>query len=185
MIQELLKQIKPKMQQAVEYFKNELKTVRTGRATPSLVEKIEIDYYGSKTPLIQVAAITTPDARTILIQPWDKSVLGEIEKLISASDLGASPVNDGNSIRLKMPSLTEESREKLIKNVKEQEEKVKVSLRTIRHEEWDQVKKAEKKGEVSEDDMYYVKDELDKMVSEFESEIEKLSSGKEEEIRQI
>lgn len=185
MIQELLKQIKPKMQQVVEYFRNELKTVRTGRATPSLVEKIEIDYYGSKTPLIQVAAITTPDARTILIQPWDKSVLGEIEKSISTSDLGASPVNDGNSIRLKMPSLTEESREKLIKNVKEQEEKVKVSLRTIRHEEWDKIKKAEKKGEVSEDDMYYAKDELDKIVSEFEGEIEKLSSTKEEEIRQI
>jgi ribosome recycling factor len=185
MIKELLREIKPKMQEAIEYFKNELKTIRTGRATPSLVEKIEVEYYGSKTPLVQVAAITTPDPKTILIQPWDKSILAEIEKAISSSDLGTSPVNDGNSICIKMPSLTEESREKLVGLIKEQEEKAKVSLRNIRHEDWNQIKKLKKKDQISEDDVYYAKDELDKIVSQFEEEVSNLGKNKQEEIRKI
>lgn len=185
MVQNLLKPVRPKMEQAIEYFENELKTIRTGRANPSLVEKMEIDYYGTKTPLIQVAAITIPDPRTILIQPWDKSVLSEIEKAISTSDLGISPVNDGNVIRVKLPSLTEESRETLVKLVKDQEEKTKVSLRSIRHEVWDLIKKEEKEGKISEDDMYYAKDELDKLVNDFDQEVAKLGKAKEEEIRQI
>jgi ribosome recycling factor len=185
MIQDLLKPIRPKMEQAIDYFKNELKSIRTGRATPSLVEKIEIDYYGSRTPLIQVAAITIPDPRTILIQPWEKSILSEIEKAIATSDLGVSPVNDGNSIRVKIPSLTEESREQLVKIACEQEEKVKVSLRSIRHEVLDMIKKEQKKGKISEDDLYYAKDELDKMVVAFDKEAADLRHNKEEEIRQI
>ena len=185
MIQNLLKPAKPKMEQAIDYFENELKTIRTGRANPSLVEKMEIDYYGTKTPLVQVAAITIPDPRTILIQPWDKSVLPEIEKAISTSDLGISPVNDGNTIKVKLPSLTEESREKLVKLVKDQEEKAKVSLRSIRHEVWDLIKKEEKEGKISEDDMYYAKDELDKLVNDLDQEVVKLGKVKEEEIRQI
>lgn len=185
MIKDEVKKVEPKMQQAIEYFKNELKTIRTGRAAPSLVENIEIDYYNTKTPLIQVAAITIPDSRTILIQPWDKAVLGDIEKAVSTSDMGFSPVNDGNTIRIKMPSLTEENRENLIKSVKVKEEKVKVSLRNVRHEAWDSTKKLEKEGKISEDDMYYAKDELDKMVERFDEEAIKLCQAKEEEIRQI
>lgn len=173
------------MQTSLDYFKNELKKIRTGRASPSLVEKIEIEYYGTSTPLIQIAAITTPDPRTILIQPWDKSILSEIERVISASDLGISPINDGNAIHLKLPPLTEESREKLVKLVNQQAEQAKISLRNIRHEIYDEVKKQCREGKLSEDDLYYAKDELDKIVKQFENEVESLAKIKESEIREV
>jgi len=185
MVENFLKEACNKMQDSIEYFKNELKAIRTGRATPSLVEKIEIEYYRAKTPLVQVAAITTPDSKTILIQPWDKSLLAEIEKAISGSSLGVSPINDGNSIIVKVPPLTEEARINLIRLVNEQKEKAKVALRNIRHDIFDQVKKAEKEKKVSEDDLYYSKEELDKIVKEFEEEVDNLARAKEEEIREI
>lgn len=185
MTEEILKQTKEKMQNSIEFFKNELKTIRTGRASSSLVEKIEVDYYGAKTPLIQVAAISIPDPRTILIQPWDKNLLPEIEKAITNSELGVAPTNDGNSVILNLPPLTEESKENFIKLLKEQEEKAKITLRNIRHESFDSIKKQEKEGNISEDELYRAKEELDKIVKNFEEEVEKLTKNKEEEIKEV
>jgi len=185
MTEEILKQTKEKMQNSIEFFKNELKTIRTGRASSSLVEKIGVDYYGVKTPLIQVAAISIPDPRTILIQPWDKNLLPEIEKAITNSELGITPTNDGNSVILNLPSLTEESKENFIKLLKDQEEKAKIALRNIRHESFDLIKKQEKEGIISEDELYRAKEELDKIVKNFEEEVEKLTKNKEAEIREV
>lgn len=185
MKEKILQETKIKMEKTIEHFKEDLRSIRTGRATPSLVENIEIDYYNTATPLIQVAAITTPDPKTILIQPWDKTSLSQIEKAISSSELGLSASNDGNSIIVKLPPLTEENREKLVRIVKEKCEEAKVSLRNERHASWDLVKKAESAKEISEDEMYKAKEELDELIDINEKEIEKQAQSKEEEIKEI
>lgn len=177
--------LKKKLEEAIEFFQGELKNVRTGRANPAMVEDIQIDYYGAKSPLKQVASISSQDARTITITPWSKDSLVYIEKAINESDLNINPINDGNVIRLSFPSLTEERREELVKVVGKKTEEARIRVRKIREEVWDEIQRKEKNGEISEDDKFKGKETLQKFVDEFNSKIEELNKKKEGEIRQV
>lgn len=185
MIQEQIDQTKQKMQKSLEHFTEELKTIHTGRATPSLVEKIEVSYYETSTPIIQLAAITVPDPKTIVIQPWDKNVIADIEKALRTSDLGFGLSNDGNLIRINLPQLTEEVRQKLVKVVHDNAEGAKISMRNIRHEIWNTIQDLEKEKKISEDEKYSAKEQLDKMIEDFEKQVEEIMKNKEREITEI
>lgn len=171
--------------QVVEHFKSELSTLRTGRASASLVEHMEIDYYDSKTPLIQIAQIAVPEPRMITIQPYDKNALKDIEKAIQVSNLGINPVNDGTLIRLTIPPMTEERRKDIVKIVAQMTEKARVSLRNVREEIWKEIQRMEKDGELSEDDKISSKEDLQKMVDKYNGEIKKLAETKEQEVMTI
>jgi ribosome recycling factor len=169
-------------QKAVDYLKSELSTLRTGRASSSLVEHLNVDYYGVSTPLIQIAQITVPEARSIAIQPYDKNALKDIEKAVAASNLGINPINDGIYIRLNIPQMTEERRKELVKVVSQMTEKARVAVRNVREEIWKEIQKQEKDGKISEDDKIAGKDELQKVIDKFNEEIKKLSEAKEKEV---
>ena len=170
---------------AVEHLKSELATLRTGRASTSLVEHLEVEYYGSKTPLIQIAQITVPEPRSIAIQPYDKNSLKDIEKAVQTSNLGINPVNDGTYIRLTVPQMTEERRKELVKVVSQMSEKARVSVRNLREDIWRDIQKQEKDGKISEDDLRSAKDDLQKVVDKFNEEIKKIAEGKEKEVMTI
>lgn len=170
---------------AVEHFKAELKTLRTGRASAQLVEHLEVEYYGTKTPLIQIAQIAVPEPRSITIQPYDKNALKDIEKAIQTSNLGINPINDGTYIRLNIPPMTEERRIELVKVVSQMSEKTRVSIRNIREEIWKEIQKQEKEGKISEDDKIGAKEDLQKMVDKYNEEVKKLAHAKESEIMTI
>lgn len=174
--------IKEKLNKVVEHLKNEIAPLRTGRATPALVEDLPVDYYGAKTPLKAVASISTPEARQILIQPWDKNAVGPIEKAIQASSLGLNPVVDGSSIRLSLPSLTEEKRKDLIKILKQKTEESRIAVRKIRDEAVKEVEEKEKKKEIGEDDKFRQKQEIQKTIDETNKKIEETGGQKEREI---
>lgn len=165
-----------------EHFKKEISALRTNRATPALVEDIKIDYYGTSTPLKQTATITTPDARTILIQPWDKQNLAAVEKAFQKSDLGLNPSNDGEKIRISLPPLSEERREELVAILGKKKEETKVSIRAIREKS---IRDLEAEESVSEDLVKQGKDEIQKMVDAENEEIEKMAKNKEEEIMKV
>jgi ribosome recycling factor len=175
----------PEFAKAIEHLKGELATLRTGRASSSLVEQIQVDYYGVKTPLIQIAQIAVPEPRMITIQPYDKNALKEIEKAIQTSNLGINPVNDGNLIRLVVPSMTEERRKELVKVVSQMTEKARVSVRNIREEIVKEIQRQEKDGKISEDEKITAKDDLQKVVDKFNEEIKKLAETKEKEVMTI
>jgi ribosome recycling factor len=175
----------PEFAKAVEHLKSELSTLRTGRASSSLVEQIQVDYYGVKTPLIQIAQIAVPEPRMITVQPYDKNALKEIEKAIQTSNLGINPVNDGNLIRLVVPSMTEERRKELVKIVSQMEEKARVSVRNIREEIVKEIQRQEKDGKISEDEKITAKDDLQKVVDKYNEEIKKLAETKEKEVMTI
>jgi len=174
-----------KMDEAINRFEDELKTINTGRASSLLVEGLSVTYYGSTTPLKQVASITTPDARQIVISPWDKNALGDIESAIRASDIGLSPTNDGSSIRLNLPPMTEERRRDLGKLVNKMSEEAKISLRNIRGEVWDAVKSAEKRSEFTEDDRYQAEKELNDLISKRNEKVETIAAEKQSEILKV
>lgn len=176
---------KERMEKAISSLKKELSTIRAGRANPSLLDKIVIEYYGAQTPLNQLANITTPDPRTLIIQPWDKSVAGEIEKAILKSELGLTPNNDGVVIRINIPSLTEERRKELVKLVKKTGEESKVAIRNIRRDGNDELKKIEKSGDISEDESRRTQDEIQKLTDKYIDEVDKVVGHKEEEIMEI
>lgn len=171
-----------RMDRAIEVLKENLATLRAGRATPALVQKVEVEYYGSIVPLNQIATITIPEARTILIQPWDKSAIGAIEKAILKSDLGLTPTNDGQNIRLNIPQLTEERRKELIKLVHKMGEEAKVAVRNIRREINDKIKKKEKEKEITEDEAKRDLEEIQKITNQHIEEIDALLKAKEKEI---
>lgn len=173
------------LEEIIEFYQEELGNIRTGRANPSLVEDMEVEYYGSKTPLKQIASISAQDARTIVITPWSKDSLVDIEKTISESDLNINPVNDGSVIRLTFPQLTEERRRELVKIAKKKTEEARIKIRKVREEVWDDVQSKEKSGEIPEDDKFRSKDKLQEIVDEFNKQIEELSGKKEEEIMQV
>ncbi len=186
MIKQILDSLKPKMEKTIEHLKDELKTIRTGRAAPSLIEEIPVSYYGSKVPLKQVATINIPNPRVIVIQPWDKDSLVDIQSAISENSvLGATPNNDGKVIRLNIPALSEEQREEFIKVVHKKIEEARISLRNIRHEVKEEIRHNENKGDISEDDMYKGEEELQKNINEYMKKIDEISSQKEKEIREI
>ena len=182
---ENLQSLKPLLDEALEEFQGELKNIRTGRANPSLVEDLEIEYFGTKTPLKQAASITASDARSLVISPWNKDNLVDIEKAIKESDLQVNPTNDGSVIRLNFPPLTEERRTEFVNLMKKKTEVARIKVRKVREDAWDEIQKNEKAGELSEDDKFRKKDELQKIVDAANERIEELSKKKEEEIMTV
>ena len=184
-MQQVLDTCESKMQKSLESLSKEFSSLRTGRASASLLDKIRVDYYGSETPINQVATISVPEARMIVIQPWDKSVLSAIEKAILKSDLGLPPNNDGKLIRLNFPPLNEERRKQLVKSAKATAEQSRVAMRNIRREAIDELKKFQKNSEISEDELKDAENKIQKMTDSHISQINSLSDEKEKEIMEI
>ena len=174
-----------KMKSSVEHLSRELAAVRAGRANAQVLDRITVDYYGSPTPIQQIASVSTPDARSLLIQPWDASVLKGIEKAILASDLGLNPQNDGRTIRLIFPALTEERRRDLVKQVKKYGEEAKVAVRNIRRDAMDKFKAQKKKSEITEDDLKIIEKDLQKLTDDYIKEVERIADEKEKELMEI
>jgi ribosome recycling factor len=185
MVNKIIERVKEKMSKSVDYFRDELKAIRTGRASLSLFENIKIDYYGTQTLLNQLATLHTPDPHTISIQPWDPSVIKDIEKAILSSNLGFNPSNDGKLIRIPVPPLTEERRKELTKAVKKMAEETKVAVRNERRTGLEEMKKVEKSGEISEDESKRGTEKLQAITDEFIQKIDKLVEKKIEEIMEI
>jgi len=183
--QTIKKDVDDRMQKAIATLKKDLASVRAGRASVSILDKIQVDYYGTPTPINQMANVSTPDSRTLLIQPWDRSVLGDIEKAILKSDLGLTPGNDGSVIRISIPQLTEERRKELVKVVKKMGEESKVAVRNIRRDGNDDLKKIEKDGSISEDESRRMQDEIQKLTDKYIDEIDKVISTKEKEVLEV
>ena len=174
-----------KMQKAVNNLKSEFETIRAGRANPKMLDKIFVEYYGSNTPLNQVANISVPEARTILIQPWETSLLKAIEKAIQTSDLGINPNNDGKVLRLILPPLSEEQRKKLTKDTNKKSEEARVSIRNIRRDAMDFYKKANKKHELTDDELKDLENKIQKLTDKYIFEVDKLLSNKNKEIMTV
>ena len=167
MVQELIASKTEAFETALEHFSQEAAKIRTGRANPGIVENILVDYYGTRSPIKQIASISVPEARQILIQPWDKDSLVFIETAIRESDLGLSPGNDGTVIRITLPMLTEDRRKELVKTLGARAEDSRIVIRTIREDIWKEIQQKEKEGLISEDDKFNGKDELQKIVDEY------------------
>ena len=180
-----LQELEGRMQKSIDVFNQNLSEIRAGRANPAILNKISVEYYGMPTPINQVAGISVPEARTIVIQPWDISVLKAIEKAILASDIGLNPNNDGKVIRLNFPELTADRRKELAKDVRKIAEEAKVSIRSIRRDGMDEVKDALKKSEVTEDEKANLEDKIQKLTDKYVAEIDKLLENKEKEIMNI
>ena len=174
-----------KMNKTINSLLKEYATIRAGRANPAVLDRIQVDYYGAPTPINQMAAVSVPEPRTILIAPWDKSTLREIEKAILTSDLGLNPQNDGNSLRLNFPPLTEERRRELVKGVFKYGEDGKVAIRSIRRDAMEKLKDLKKKSEITEDDLKGAEKKMQDMTDKFCKEIDELASKKEKEIMEI
>jgi ribosome recycling factor len=185
MMQEFKKKANEKMNNAVEAFKRDLATFRTGRASLSILDNIRVDYYGSLVPLNQVATLGIPEPRTITIQPWEQKMVGEIERAIMKSDLGLTPINDGKTIKIKIPPLTEERRKQLVKVVRKRAEEARVAVRNIRRDIIEEIKKAEKDKKLSEDDSRKIQDEIQKITNSFIEKIDKILEQKEKEIMEV
>ena len=177
--------LKEDLEKNNDYFRDEIVTLNVGRATPSLIENIMVDYYGTPTPLKQVATINIPDSRNILIQPWDKSQLKEIEKAINSAQLGFNPMNDGVAVRITIPQPTEERRKDLAKHLHDLLEKAKISLRNIREEAVKEIKRMEKDKEIGEDERFTKQDEIQKIVDEYNKKLEEETEKKEKEIMTV
>ena len=178
-------EIKEKMTKSIESLTEKLSEVRAGRANPSILNKVKIDYYGTPTPINQVAGISVPEARLIVIQPWDASILKDIEKAILASDIGLNPNNDGKVIRLSFPELTEERRKELVKEIKKIAEDAKVSVRAIRRDAIEDARKNQKEGLLTEDDLRNAEEEIQKITDKKVEEIDNILSNKEKEIMSV
>jgi ribosome recycling factor len=185
MVNQVLWNIEEKMKSSAEGLKIELASIRTGHASPALVEHIKIDYAGVPTPLNQMAAISAPEARLIVIQPWDRSTIPNIEKTILKSDLGLNPVTSGNLIRLNIPPLSEERRQELIRIVHKREEERKIAIRNLRHEAMGEMKELEKKKEISQDEHKRALEQLQKLTDGFIADIEQIARDKEAELMEV
>lgn len=182
MLEEFFEEAQLEMEDAVDSIRKELAQLRTGRATPALVDGILVEAYGTKTPIKQMANISIPEARLIVIQPWDKNVLPDIEKAIQKSELGINPSSDGKLIRLSIPPLTEERRRDLVKMAKKVGEEGKVRIRHLRRDSLESLKEAEKKGEIPEDESKKMQDEVQKLTDKFTTKIDDILKDKEHEI---
>ena len=180
-----IKEFKNRMIKTASVLSTQFDTVRAGRANAAVLDQIEVDYYGTPTPIRQIASISSPDARTLLIQPWDSSTLKLIEKAILTSELGINPQNDGRVIRLVFPQLTEERRKGLAKQVRKYGEEAKVAVRNIRRDAMDKFKKEQKKGEVTEDDLKDLEKDMQKLTDDYIKEVDKLTAAKEKELFEI
>lgn len=182
MIDDALAAAKGRMAKAVDALRRELATIRTGRASPALVENLRVDYYGVPTPLKQLATVSTPEARLITIQPWDRQSLAAIEKSIQRSDLGLNPTNDGTIIRLVIPQLSEDRRKELVRLVRKRVEEGRVAVRNIRRDAHEELRRLERDREISEDDRFRAEQELQKITDGFIEEIDKVGEEKETEL---
>ena len=178
-------EIKEKMDKSIDNLNEKFSEVRAGRANPAILNKVKIDYYGTPTPINQVAGVSVPEARLIVIQPWDMSILKEIEKAILASDIGINPNNDGKVIRLAFPELNEERRKELVKDIKKLAEECKVAIRNTRRDGMDLAKKHQKDGEMTEDELKQAENEIQKLTDKSIEEIDRLLENKEKEIMAI
>jgi len=185
MISLILEDAETRMSKTVESLRQELKHIRTGKANSALLDNIRVSCYGQEMPLRQVATIAVPDPRQIVVQPWDKSVLSDVEKAIQKADLGLNPNNDGSFIRIPIPPLTEERRRDLVKGVKKLVEEAKIALRNIRRDANDQLKKGEKDGEISEDESRHGLDKVQDLIDKKSSELEEVLKRKEQEIMEV
>ena len=184
-MQDTIKLYEDKMEKTIDVLKEDFMQIRAGRANPHVLDKIKVDYYGSPTPLQQVGNISVPEPRMILIQPWEKSLLKEIEKAINMSELGINPTNDGTSIRLIFPELTEDRRKELAKDIKKKGEAAKVAIRNIRRDAIDAVKKLEKAGEITEDDVKTGDTKIQKLTDKAIEKIESTVDNKSKEIMTV
>lgn len=185
MIDAVLSDAKTHMDKAVDALRTDLQTIRTGRASPALIERLHVEYYGVSTPLNQVASITVPEARMLVVQPWDKSALGAIEKAILKSDLGLNPTNDGKLIRVVIPYLSEERRRELIKLVHKKVEEGHVAVRNCRRDAQESLEKAEKAKEFSEDELKRAKERLQKITDSFIEKVDETGQAKQQEILEV
>lgn len=185
MIAELISKSTPEFEKAVEYFKEELSQLRTGRASAALVENLMVDYYGSKSPMKQVAGISIPEPRTIMLSPWSKDNLVNIEKAVRDSELNLNPINDGQVIRINIPALNEERRKELAKILNQKAEDARVTVRKIREKIWDEIQELAKAGKIGEDDKFSGKDKLQKVVDEYNGKIDEIREKKEGEIMTV
>ncbi|MGB7203647.1 MAG: ribosome recycling factor [Pyrinomonadaceae bacterium] len=183
--QDITRETRPKMDSVIEDFKRKLANVRTGRATVGLLDSVHVDYYGTMTPLIQMASVAVPEPQLITVQPWDMTQLGAVEKAISAANLGLNPSNDGTLIRLPVPPLNEERRKQLAKQVHEFAEEHRVAVRNVRHHSNDALKKLLKDKAISEDDERGGLDEVQKLTNTYIAKIDELSKNKEHEIMSV
>ena len=184
-MQEHLKLYEDKMEKSLDVLLDEYASIRAGRANPHVLDRLRIDYYGTPTPIQQVGNVTVPEARMIVIQPWEKSLLKEIEKAILVSDLGINPTNDGNVIRLVFPELTEERRKDLAKDVKKKGEGAKVAVRNIRRDAMDSIKKMEKAGDISEDDLKQGEEKIQKITDKMIEKVDKAIETQTKEIMTV
>lgn len=185
MVDDVLESLKADMEKVISHLKKEYDRVRTGRASPALLDGIKVDYYGTPMPLNQVANISVPEPRLITIQPWDKGIMGEIEKAIQRSDLGLTPMNDGKVIRIAIPPLTEERRKELVKLVKKIAEERKVDLRNHRREANETLKELKKDKVITEDELFRYQEEVQKITDSYVEKVELLMEQKEKEILEI
>lgn len=185
MIRETMDDANSRMSKAIDALNRDLNTIRTGRASPSLLDRITVEYYGSPTPLNQVAGISVPEARLLVIQPWDKGTIGLIEKAIMKSDLGLTPNSDGQVIRIGIPSLTEERRKQLVKSVHSHVEESKVAIRNVRRDSITQLRELMSEKMISEDDERRGETQLDEMTKRFTDEADKIGKAKEHEVMEV
>ncbi|MBP8645120.1 MAG: ribosome recycling factor [Syntrophobacteraceae bacterium] len=185
MLNDVYAEARDRMNKALENLEREYRRLRTGRASISLVDEIRAEYYGTPTPLNQLSTITVPEPRTIVIQPWDSSVIGEVEKAIQKSELGLNPTNDGKSIRIHIPPLTAERRRDLVKVIKKMAEETKVAARNIRRDVNEMIKELKKEKEISEDEQFRAQEEIQKITDDFIKKIDGLYAAKEKEILEI
>ena len=185
MTKELKKRAKERMEKAIDVLKKDFASIRTGRASLSLLDGITVDYYGTQTPLNQVAALSVPEPRTIAIQPWEQRIIPDIEKAILRSDLGLTPTNDGKTIRINIPPLTEERRKQLVKVVRKRAEEARVAIRNIRRDLNEDLKKMEKNKEVSEDELKRDLEEVQKITDEYIKKVDEVLEVKEKEIMEV
>lgn len=177
--------LEEKMEKVVLHLEDEYATIRAGRANPAVLNKVQVEYYGALTPINQVASVSVPEARQILIAPWDRSVLNAIEKAINASDIGINPINDGTSIRLNFPELNEDRRREIVKEVKKLCEDSKVAVRNIRRDGMDALKSEQKNGEISEDEQKGLEEKVQKLTDKYIEKLDETMSKKEKEIMEV
>ncbi|MFA7209086.1 MAG: ribosome recycling factor [Parcubacteria group bacterium] len=185
MYKEIIDKKQPELEKSIEHFKEELGQLRTGRASVTMVDGLMVDYYGAKSPLKQVASISVPEPRTIMISPWDKGSLAGIEKSIRESQLNLNPNNDGQVIRINIPALTEERRKDLVKVLNQKAEDARIAIRKQREDAWDEIQKMEKEGLMGEDDKFAGKDKLQEAIDEYNKKVEEIRVKKEEEIMTV
>jgi len=181
----MYEEVKAKMDKAIASLERDYATIRAGRANPALLDKVMVDYYGTPTPVAQVGTVAVPEARMLTIQPWDASILGDIEKAILKSDLGITPNNDGKMIRLNFPAPTEERRKELVKSVSKRAEEAKVVIRGVRRDAIEDFKAMKKQGEITEDDLKKAETDIQKLTDQYSKDVETIASKKEKEIMEI